>query len=276
MTKTMKIEDIEEVKFDLMKGLLEAEEVDVGTWHAQNVSGKPELVSRELPHISYRLSVPWSLSALQRMYKPNLPWAEDHFRERICGDPLNPPPSEKYWPFAVKGNEAHKEGELFSHTYPERYWPKEAGDGWNVARYGAHRGIRYSYGDLDDVIDLLDRQILTRQAYLPVWFPEDTGALEGQRLPCSLGYHFLCRKGEMDITYYLRSCDFMRHWADDMYMTARLLQHVVGKLQETGHNITARSMVVHISSLHVFNGDIPLLGKWFKDSLMTQADAAGI
>ena len=30
-----------------------------------------------------------------------------------------------------------------------------------------------------DVIDLLEREPFTRQAYLPIWFPEDTGAFHG-------------------------------------------------------------------------------------------------
>lgn len=250
--------------------LFEGTEVDVGQWHAQDVSGKPELVSTELSFVGFRFTIPQEVKALQELIEPNLPWAEDHFLERVSGIPFNPAPSEAWWPFAVAGNSAHKDGEIFSHTYPERYWPKMA----NIGGYtssgretgGVPRvGIRYLYGDLNDVIDLLFRSPLTRQAYLPVWFPEDTGAIEGQRLPCSLGYHFLLRNDALSVHYAMRSCDFVRHFADDMYMTARLLQFVVGKLRELGMSIRAGQVHATISSLHFFAGDRATMTKLLND-----------
>ena len=66
------------------------------------------------------------------------------------------------------------------------------------------------YGDLDDVVTLLTNDPLTRQAFLPMWFPEDTGVVHGTRVPCSLGYHFMQRDGRLSITYYIRSCDIVR------------------------------------------------------------------
>jgi len=202
--------------------------------------------------------------------KPNLPWAEDHFLERVSGEPLNPPASEAWWPYARAGNAEHKNGEKFHHTYPERIWPKGAGDGvqWendlpyvNDLHFGWVRhhnhGIRYAYGDLKDVVDQLAKNPLTRQAYLPIWFPEDTGAcgVEGQRVPCTLGYHFLSRFGRMDIVYYIRSCDLLRHFTDDVYMAARLLQWMCYQLNARSHDIVPGKLVMHISSLHIFRGD---------------------
>lgn len=245
------------IRWMLGKELLKAPEVDVGKWHAQDVSGNPMLISREVRHVHYKGQIPKTVDEWSWAIKPNLPWAEDHFLERVGGEPLNPPPSEAYWPFAVSGNAAHKAGDLFSHTYPERMWPRRAGTGAFLE--GGSFGLRYRYGDYEDLVNLLAREPLTRQAYLPIWFPEDTGATSSQRLPCSIGYHFLMRDGVMDIVYMLRSCDFMRHWADDMYMTGRLLQHTVGLLRERGVDCRAGLLVTHISSLHVFNGDMHAL-----------------
>lgn len=245
-------------------------EVEVGEWQSQDVRTNPEMISRELTHITFELDIPATVEELQGYVKPNLPWAEDHFLERVSGEPLNPPPSEAWWPYARAGNAEHKVGEKFHHTYPERMWPKGlmvpvalAGyeDGREETLYAARvmEGIRYKYGDLRDVVTQLQRNPLTRQAYLPIWFPEDTGAcgVDGQRVPCTLGYHFLSRRGRMDIVYYIRSCDLLRHFSDDVYMAARLCQWVCDHLE----HVVPDNLVMHISSLHVFRGDYPMIYK---------------
>jgi thymidylate synthase len=116
-------------------------------------------------------------------------------------------------------------------------------------------GIRYNYGDLNDVVALLKRSPMTRQAYLPVWFPEDTGANYEQRVPCTLGYHFLLRNGVLGITYFIRSCDFVRHFSDDVYMAGRLCQWVADQVADG--NVGYLSM--HIGSFHIFDGDVAKL-----------------
>jgi Thymidylate synthase len=246
------------------------EEVEVGEWQSQDVRDKPHMVSRELRHVRFELhSLPVTVERLQQVIKPNLPWAEDHFQERVSGEPLNPPPSEAWWPFAVQGNQEHKNGQQFSHTYPERFWPKRAGYAagqfFRFDEKVSRSGIRYRYGDLADVVAQLTKNPLTRQAYLPVWFPEDTGAVAGQRVPCTLGYRFLLRNGKCDVTYDIRSCDLLRHMPDDVYMACRLLQWVVGKLQGNGIDCIASSLIMNISSLHVFRGDYPRLQKMIED-----------
>lgn len=247
------------------------EEVEVGEWQSQDISDRPEMISKELRHETFRYQFPGYASSashtdlgkevLQDDINPNLPWAEDHFLERVSGEPLNPPPSEAWWPFRVRGNEDHKVDEKFSHTYPERMWPRFANVGETRPNgrkvYVPHNGVRFEYGDLQDVVKLLCKNPLTRQAFLPIWFPEDTGAVDGQRVPCTLGYHFLIREGRAEIVYYIRSCDLLRHFTDDVYMACRLLQWVVGKLRDNGIDVNASSLIMHISSLHVFRGDYP-------------------
>lgn len=233
---------------DIIEGLtsqlFHAPVVEVGEWQAIQNSAMPQARTIEVEDISFAFYIPPTKEDLQAMVQPNLPWAEDHFKERIGGEPLNPPPSSSWWPFAQKNNSEHKVGEQFSHTYPERMWPKTV----NKASFEIQRmGLRYPLGDLDDVIQLLRDRPGTRQAYLPIWFPEDTGAVQSQRVPCTLGYHFLVRNGRLKIVYYIRSCDFYRHFRDDVYMAARLAQYVAG---EAGVGVDR--LVMHISSLHVF------------------------
>ncbi len=235
--------------------------VDVGEWQSLRGRGTPQEKTIELmmPAISYL--IPETMEALQFDVEPNLPWAEDHFQERVSGEPLNPGVQFANWPW-YKGNvEEHKQPGQFSHTYMERYWPKYINWASDEEAQDQMFGIRYNYGDLNDVVDLLARSPFTRQAVLPVWFPEDTGAVHGERVPCSLYYHFLLRDGKLHCTYAIRSCDYFRHFKDDVYLTARLVQWVIHKLQEEmaqGHDwavVKPGFLTMHIGSLHVFEAE---------------------
>lgn len=227
-----------------------------GRVHAQDVSKRPEYATYELNNVMLTYSPATTMKPLQTHVQPNLPWAEDHFQERVGGEPLNPAPSEAWWPFRVEGNAAHKDGGQFSHTYPERMWPKMAGVGDNhySDRHPLY-GIRYKYGDLNDVVTLFRRDPFTRQAFLPIWFPEDTGAVQNQRVPCSLGYHFIRRDMYLDCNYFMRSCDFFRHFRDDVYMAARLMQWVIGEIDDVFPMMG--NLTMFISNLHAFQGDRP-------------------
>lgn len=236
--------------------LLAAKLVNRGKIHAQENT----ISMKEVSHVSVQFEVDGFMGGWQSTVDPNLPWAEDHFQERVSGLPFNPPPSEQWWPFAQNGNSTHKrEDQKFSHTYPERFWPQYAGDGSQVGLEKAQLheepiyGIRFEYGDLNDVVDILNKDSLSRQAYLPVWFPEDlTAARLGERVPCTLGYHFISQ-GEtehLDCVYTMRSCDLVRFFRDDVYMAGRLLQWVAEKT----HMVPGR-LVLHINNLHCFETD---------------------
>ena len=207
----------------------------------------------ETMNTSFQAFVPPTLDELREEVRPNLPWADDHFEERIGGQPLNPPPSNEWWPFNQKKNEEFKKEEKFSHTYPERLWPKYAAEEPNSTMFG----IRYNYGDFGDVIDLLQREPFTRQAFLPMWFPEDTGSVHGERVPCTIGYHFMRRGNYLHIVYYIRSCDYLRHFKDDIYMACRKLIWVLETLKERDperwRDVVPGYYAMHITSLHCFN-----------------------
>lgn len=231
-----------------------------GEWQSQ----KTEVRTRELMGAVLEYRLPGDATTLDAETLSNQPWAEDHFQERVSGLPLNPPPSEAWWPFNQQGNAAHKfqkDGTMpkFSHTYPERFWPKKAGE--VTDGYVGHFGIRYALGDLADLVSLLRRAPATRQAYLPVWFPEDTGTVHGGRVPCSLGYHFLIRGGQLHCWYSMRSCDLLRHFPDDVYMAGRLVQWVCDQLNDPAGLDEERPILLPgilnmtISSLHTFETD---------------------
>ena len=243
-----------------------ARPVDVGQWQGLDIKGDASKVTWEIREAVLQLGMPKSIEGAQHEFSPNLPWAEDHFQERVSGKPLNPPPSNAWWPFAQNGHAEHVDASgKFSHTYPERFWPKHAGD-WEASRgqLSAHhedceiKGIRFKYGDLHDVVWRLIKNPMTRQAYLPVWFPEDTGAPDGERVPCTIGYHFMIREGRLHVSYTIRACDFMRHFKDDVYMAVRLAQWVRDQLPHEG-TLTMGELTMHIGSFHIFDGDRPMV-----------------
>ncbi|WP_455363560.1 hypothetical protein [[Eubacterium] cellulosolvens] len=229
--------------------------VDGKRWQSTDVSHKPEMVMREVFNTSFAVGLLWEdYRDYRDDIKPNLPWADDHFEERIGGQPLNPGNEWRNWPWGLSADKHRTEGEQFSHTYMERYWPKHA----NAPDLEPRRGIRYEYGDLSDCVEHLFQHPETRQAYLPVWFPEDTGVAHGKRVPCTLGYHLLYRMGYLHMTYYIRSCDFVRHFRDDLYLSLRLQLWILDQLRgqsEAWEDARPGTFVFHCVSMHCFEND---------------------
>ena len=243
--------------------------VDTGHWQGYETEGKPDLVTKEIINLNFTCQIPPGMVNAQVACKPNLPWAEIEFEERVGGVPRNPHASLAQWPWWRGQTEATMYEGMFSHTYSERFWPKDAGDD-SIERVGGSQmyGIRYRYGDLDDVIALLRAHPYTRQATFPIFFPEDTGAVHGGRIPCTLHYHFLLRENNLHMWYPIRSCDAVRHFRDDVYMAMRLCQWVIEECQERELRDTDPQLWFNVKpgvlcftaySFHVHMGDYHLL-----------------
>lgn len=219
--------------------------------------------THELLNVSFSVDVSSiTEDELARETAANIPWARDHFQERVGGSPLNPGVQWAKWPWGNRANKFRDGQGQFSHTYMERIWPKWAGltPGGQlgpemhgiIGHYEGRTGIRYSWGDLDDLVKHLQDDPLSRQAFLPIWFPEDTGVTHGERVPCTLGYHFIIRENALHLVYYLRSCDFIRHFGDDCYLSVRLQEWVRGRVNP---ELQLGTFTAHITSMHVFRND---------------------
>lgn len=227
-----------------------------GKWQGKDLTNNPAGATHELRHVFLSAQ----LGTMAKDYYvmaigPDLPWADVHFEERVGGVPLNPQPSEDSWDHTVKGNaEFKRDGKKHSHTYAERFWPKYAGGVNN-----SHRGIRYQYGDLSDLVLQLRRDPLSRQGILPVFFPEDTGITHDDRKPCTIAYQFMRTGDEMDITYFIRSCDYYRHFRNDVYFAIRLCLWILSELREhdpdSWGKVVPGQLNMLISSLHIFRND---------------------
>ena len=83
-------------------------------------------------------------------------------------------------------------------------------------------------------------------------------------MPCTLGYHFIRRDDRLHCIYPMRSCDYIRHFRDDVYLTLRLqlsiLQQLAHRKPEQWANTRMGTLTMHITSLHCFEIDVTNLG----------------
>jgi len=232
--------------------------VDAGRWQGVPTEGHPDLVTLELMDVAFKVPVSHDLTVLREEIKPNLPWADEHFEERVSRIPSNPGNAYLNWPHWQGQQVQSMAGDIFTHTYQERFWPTKIP--------ALADGIRYPYGDADSVVGLLRQDPYSRQATLPIFFPEDTGAVHGGRIPCTLHYHFMLRNGRLHMWYAIRSCDAVRHFRDDLYMAARLLLWVLSELRYESADdfwgeIEPGWLSFHCYSFHVHKGDLHQLTK---------------
>lgn len=248
----------------LMRSALQ---VDNARWQGINVAKDPSARMYELRNVCFEVDLGGveDLDHWRREITPNLPWADDHFAERVGGHPLNPGVEWANWPWGKSAAKFRDAGEQFNHTYQERLWPRYARmTPEGILQTQGHgltprKGIAWEYGDLDSIVDLLIRDPFTRQAWIPLFFPEDTGWADGGRKPCTLGYQFLRRGEGLHMWYPLRSCDLVRHFADDCYLAVRLLLWVLDRCREKDpeewNGARPGTYAMHMTSLHCFEND---------------------
>lgn len=224
------------IQYSRLKLLNDGATVKTERW--QDIADPPSF--HEVLNLSFSAQMSETVEDLQEQTQAWQPWCETHFKERISGIPYNPPPSTELW---LKGNLDHTKNGQFSHTYPERMCPP-----------GNCTGIRFQIGNVFDLIELLKKEPLTRQAYLPIWFPEDLYASTiGERVPCTLGWHFIIRDNKLYCYYPMRSCDALRHFHNDLYLANRLALWI---RDQVNPDLEMGNITFHAVSFHVFTNDI--------------------
>lgn len=84
--------------------LTQAHKVPSSPW--QGLDPKPEFATYELMNYTFThaLSGIEDLQHWRDDVKPNLPWADDHFAERVCGEPINPGVEWANWPWGTSAD----------------------------------------------------------------------------------------------------------------------------------------------------------------------------
>lgn len=207
------------------------------TYQDQDVRDRPEFETVELsPAVFTVLEPGLDLVAWlrDRVGEAGLAWAyaeSEHRWSAIDDDvenDLNPGPA---WPLRASVWREFLHDGKFAYTYAERF-----------AIGGALRRI----------VDELIRNPDTRQAVLPVFQGAyDLPNLGGiARIPCSLQYQFLRRRGVLDVIYSMRSSDFVTHFPYDLFFAIDLQHRIATKV-----GIAVGRLTFFSGSLHAYKKD---------------------
>lgn len=156
----------------------------------------------------------------------DLRWCHAEFTERISGLLLNPGEAwklrEDIWNEFLNGDNK------MDYTYPIR-----------LAR---HEQIK-------NVIDELRINPHSRQCIIHVHFPEDSANMRERdplvRVPCSMYYQYMIRRGKLDVIYNMRSSDFDTHFKNDIWLADALRNYICEKI-----NCLPGLFSMNIGSLH--------------------------
>ncbi len=200
--------------------------VETQTMQNKDIAGDDDFRTKELQNYIYCVTHP-SINDIDSTQ----PWAHEEWKERwggINGRPVNPGEAWKYrkhiWTEFLDDN-----GQ-FDYTYSERF-SKES--------------------QVINVIRRLQEDNYSRQLYVAMWTPEDSARLGVLRVPCSLGWLFQFRRGKLDITYFMRSCDFHTHFYNDVYLSMQLLHYVAHNA-----NLPPGKFTHFMGSLHIYEKDL--------------------
>lgn len=213
-----------EIKRDLFEmGTL----VKTDTVQDIQIQGNPDYDTKEIMPYIYRVEYMGDMLSVAEENQCNLAWIASEFAERTSQDYINPGEAWKLrkemWEPFLKRNMGK-----FSYTYNERY----------------RRQLKL-------IIEELRKHPTSRQAYMNVFLgPEDLPKAGVDRVPCSLGYHFIVRGGKLFMIYFMRSSDFYSHFIYDVVLS-RMLQDYVSE----SIGIPSGPFVHYISSLHIFRKD---------------------
>jgi thymidylate synthase len=126
------------------------------------------------------------------------------------------------------------------------------GGGRSPSRFAYTYSQRMGGKKIQQLIDDLTRRPNSRQMWLPVWWPIDNDRRGEQRVPCSLGYWFVRRAGRLNVTYMMRSCDFITHWPIDVSLATMLMRYIADEVPDTKPG----TFTQFIGSFHVYKKDV--------------------
>ncbi|PWL79517.1 MAG: hypothetical protein DBY24_06700 [Prevotellaceae bacterium] len=233
-------EMVEEVKRDLAEMGIVVRPV---TMQDKYVKGNPDYETKELQNYSYCLLNARS----QDIPGVTQPWADAEFKERVTdpwerypdGEPLLEPIS---LPNFINPGEAWK--------LREEVWSEYMHDGKLAYTYNE---LLWNNDQLTKIMNRLKEDPDSRQLWISLWNPnKDPDFLGGvSRVPCSLGYGLQVRDGKLNLHYVMRSCDFVTHFRNDVYLAIKFLEWVAEK---TGYPVGDFTHTMF--SCHVYNKDI--------------------
>jgi len=159
------------------------------------------------------------------------------------------------WFQAMVNAEPLRECEAHMKYYPE-YWSKFSGGNWSYTYAGRLNP------SLKEALSLLKTNPYRRGVLLQVYYPYDLRLLWfNKRVPCSVEYHPLIRKGvhgdSLFLIYHSRSMDLVNWFSLDLYRAMRLQEFIAEQL-----GVGIADLVTYVDSLHAYKVDVPDQLKW--------------
>lgn len=233
-------EMVEEVKRDLAEmGIV----VRPATMQDKYVKGNPDYETKELQNYSYCLLNARS----QDIPGVTQPWADAEFKERVT-DPWERYPNGEPLLESISLPNFINPGEAWK--LREEVWSEYMHDGKLAYTYNE---LLWNNDQLTKIMNRLKEDPDSRQLWISLWNPnKDPDFLGGvSRVPCSLGYGLQVRDGKLNLHYVMRSCDFVTHFRNDVYLAIKFLEWVAEK---TGYPVGDFTHTMF--SCHVYNKDI--------------------
>jgi len=204
--------------------------ITTNTMQNMNIKENPDYHTHELTNYGYVILEP-SYDDIISLPNINIEYCDAELCDRINGmrgRPTNPGNSwlinkELWEPMLVNGK--------MDYTYSERM-----------------------VGLADHIVKILRKDKNNRRCWWPIFSPKDIIAMKEKelvRVPCSLGYNFQIRDNKLMITYIMRSCDFITHWANDVFFACALQGIIANRL-----DIKVGSFTHFMFSLHVYQKDV--------------------
>lgn len=199
--------------------------------------------TKELIGVNFVISKPWlkKREMLDFLFKNEAEKIEQYCQQeildRVDRSGLNPGNSYKIRMDLWQKLMSKKDGDKFDYTYSERI---------NYVR------------QLDNAIAALKDDIHSRRAMIMVFRPEDTQESMGYqtRIPCSVSYQFLIRNNKLMVIYYIRSNDYFKHFAIDIWLTHAIQDYICQQLQGTYPGLKVGSLNYYAGSFHAYNEDL--------------------
>lgn len=220
-------EALSEIKRDVVEL---GHKVPINRWQGKDVSVDERFQVHEYRNYIYTVMEP----LLEHLH-PTQPWADAEYDERICGMLVNPGNAWKLRPSVWR--ELLLENGKFHYTYSERIGHK-----------------------LSDIVQRAVKDPNSRQLFLSIWDrTQDASHRVDERVPCSLGYHFIIRDDKLHITYFMRSCDFVTHFENDVWMAIKLQHKFVDAynsyMRSNQPRLISGEFTHFITSLHIYAKD---------------------
>jgi thymidylate synthase len=147
----------------------------------------------------------------------------------------------------------------------EYYNPKAAGLSDNNTTHRAAYGDRMmncnailvdtfkressSINQIETAIERLEKDPLSRRAFISIYNPAlDSDCFETRDFPCTIGYHFLIRRGVLDMVCFMRSQNALFVMPYDIFINTMLQEYIANRL-----GVDVGSYIHTGSSFHIFD-----------------------